>query len=255
MTDRRPSKRLTDSQSIARAAAVLRAVAKRPGSSLGEIAKATDLARSTVQRIVGSLSAEGFVTKTFGQQGVYLGMELARLGAQVSLDARALLRPLMQDLHDRIGDNIDLTTLAAGRVVVIEQIASNEEIRVMSHVGKEHPIHCTANGKAHLGMVGRETALALLAGKLPKLTANSITDADELLKQIEAFRAVGLYVDREEYALDACAIATALPEFDGQQYAVSIAMPCARFARREDDLRDALVAFREAVERTYGNSI
>ena len=255
MTEPRPGKSVADSQSIARAAAVLRTVADRPGCSLGEIAKATGLARSTVQRIVGSLSAEGFLAKTSGQRGVRLGMELARLGAQVNLDARALLRPLMQDLHDEIGDNIDLTTLAGGRVVVIDQIASNEEIRVMSHVGKEHPIHCTANGKAHLGMVGREAARDLLAGGLPKLTPNSITDANELLAQIEGSRASGLYVDREEYALDACAMAAALPEIDGQQYAVSIAMPSARFARRENDVRGALVAFRDALGRTYGSSI
>ena len=250
-TEKRPS----ESQSINRAVTVLRAVAERPGASLGEIARATDLARSTVQRIVGALNTEGFVTKTFGQQGVYLGMELARLGAQVNLDARKLLRPLMQDLHERIGDNIDLTTLNGNQVIVIEQIASNEDIRVMSYVGKQHPIHCTANGKAHLGMLGPDDARRLLGPELNRFTPNSIVDPERLLDQIEEFRRQNLYIDREEYGLDACAVATTLPVIDGQQYAVSIAMPSARFARREDDLRVALIDFRHAVTAAYGSSI
>ncbi len=49
-------------QSIARAAAVLRALERSPsGMSLGEIAAALDLPRSTVQRIVDALKDEGFL--------------------------------------------------------------------------------------------------------------------------------------------------------------------------------------------------
>ena len=255
MTKPQTPSKVGDSQSISRAAAVLRVIADHPGSSLGEIAKATGLARSTVQRIVGSLNSEGFLSKTFGQQGVYLGMELARLGAKVNIDARALMRPLMEDLHARIGDNIDMTTLSEGRVFVIEQIASNEAIRVMSHVGKEHPIHCTANGKAHLGMLDESEARALLAGPLERLTENTVTDADALMAQVEAARNEKLYVDREEFSQDACAIATALPPIGGRDYAVSVAMPSARFERREGDVRSALSEFRETVRATYGMSI
>lgn len=245
----------SDSQSISRAVSVLRVVASQPGASLGQIAKATGLARSTVQRLVSSLSSEGLLTKTFGQQGVYLGMELARLGARVNLNARTLLMPLMEDLHQQIGDNIDLTVLDHGEVTVIEQIASNENIRVVSFVGRRHPIHCTANGKAHLGQLSRDKAMELLGTDLEALTENTITDPKAVLAQVEAFREVGLYVDREEFAIDACAVATTLPEIGGQKLAISISMPTARFIRREEDIKSHLLAFRRTVQATFGKSI
>lgn len=247
--------KLGDSQSISRAVALMRHVADHPGASLGEIAKATGLPRSTVQRLVASLAHEGLLTRNFGQQGVFLGMELARLGARVALDARVLLRPLIEDLHARIGENIDLTVLDQGRVIVIEQIASNETIRVISYVGKQHPVHCTANGKAHLGQLPREAALAILGDTLPALTPNTITDPRALMAQIEAFRQIGLYIDREEYGIDACAVGTTLPEIGGRHLAIAIALPTSRFLRREEEVKAALLDFRRQVQATFGNSI
>lgn len=247
--------KLGESQSISRAVALLRHVADNPGASLGEIAKATGMPRSTVQRLVASLSGEGLLTKSFGQQGVFLGMELARLGAKVAVDARALLRPLMEELHGRIGENLDLTVLDQGRVIVIEQIASNETIQVISYVGKQHPVHCTANGKAHLGQLPRDEALAILGRDLPALTPRTITDPRALMAQIEAFREVGLYIDREEYGEDACAVATTLPEIGGRRLALAIAMPTSRFLRREEEAKAALLDFRRMLQSRFGASL
>lgn len=43
----------------------------------------------------------------------------------------------MAELHARIGENIDLTMLKDDRPVVIEQLASNEQIRIVSYVHVE----------------------------------------------------------------------------------------------------------------------
>lgn len=248
--------RASDGQSISRAVSVLRVVADRPGASLGEIAKATGLARSTVQRLVGALNTEGLLTKNFGHQGVFLGMELARLGARVNIDVRALLRPLMEDLHGQIDDNIDLTTLDDGRVVVIDQMASHEGIRVISYVGRHHPVHCTANGKAHLAQLPRAEALALLqAQDMERHTDRTITNPERLMAQVEAFREIGLYIDREEFAEDACAMGTTLPKIGGLNLAIAIAMPRPRFDRREEEVKTALLEFRRAVQERFGASI
>lgn len=258
MTEKRPRKsgeKRSDGQTISRAVAILRALAEQPGASFGQVAKMTGLPRSTVQRLIGVMNKEGLVTKAFGQQGAFLGMELARLGARVQLDARGLLKPFMQELHARIGDNIDLTSLDDGRVFVVEQIASNEGIRVISYVGKEHPIHCTANGKAHLSLLARDEALALLGPSPAAMTKNTLTDPEAILDAIERAREVGVFVDIDEYEEGASAMAVPLPRIGARDFALSIAMPTSRFIKMQDEIAAALLALRERVVSEYGRSI
>ncbi len=250
MTEKR-----SDGQTISRAVSIMQALAEKPGASFGQVAKMTGLPRSTVQRLIGVLNKEGLVTKAFGQQGAYLGMELARLGARVQLDARALLRPFMEELHERIGDNIDLTTLDDGRVFVVEQIASNEAIRVISYVGKQHPVHCTANGKAHLSMLSREDARAMIGDAPEACTPRTVTDPEAVLDAIERARATGLFADIDEYEEGASALAVPLPRIGARDFALSIAMPTSRFTRMRDEVGDALLAVREKVVSEYGRSI
>lgn len=245
----------SDGQTISRAVTILKAVSEHPGASFGQIAKMTDLPRSTVQRLVGVLNKEGLLTKAFGQQGTYLGMELARLGANVRIDARALLRPFMEELHTKIGDNIDLTILEDGRVFVIEQIASNESIRVISYVGLQHPVHCTANGKAHLSMLDHDAALDLIGEKPKQFTGRTETDPVKILAAITAAKPNGLFADDEEFDDGASAIAVPLPRIGGRDFAISIAMPSARLARQREVVGQALLTFREKFISEYGKSI
>ena len=61
-------------QVIARAASVLRALEGKPeGLSFAQIAREVGLARSTVQRIVAALAAEGFVSEAQPGRGVRIG--------------------------------------------------------------------------------------------------------------------------------------------------------------------------------------
>jgi IclR family transcriptional regulator, acetate operon repressor len=247
--------RHSDGQSISRAVQILRALAERPGASFGQLAQMTGIPRSTTQRLIGVLNHEGLVVKAFGQQGAYLGMELARLGAKVRIDMRALLKPFMQALHAQIGDNLDLTILEGDRVIVIEQIASHESIRVISYVGKQHPVHCTANGKAHLSMLPPDHARRLIGTAPHAFTPRTQTDPEALLARIEALRPGQLFTDIDEYSEGASAMAIPLPSAAGQDLALSIAMPTPRFLRLQDKIGAALLDIRAQVSQAYGAGI
>jgi IclR family acetate operon transcriptional repressor len=157
---------------ISRAAEVLRALAEEPaGLSLGQLAKATGLARSTVQRLVGALEAEGFAVTRPGQPGVKLGAELVRLGSAVHANLRSLFRPFLQELNHQTKDTVDLTLLMNGLPVVIDQITSTASLRVVSFVGRPLPLHCTASGKAHVSAMTDDEAKALLTPPLKGYTA------------------------------------------------------------------------------------
>ncbi len=240
-------------RTIARAASVLRALADGTGNlSLGQLAKATDLPRSSIQRIVGALEAEGFVNTQAGQSGVRLGRELVRLGSAVSANLRTLVRPYLQELHQRTKDTVDLTLLMDGTPIVVDQISSTAALRVVSFIGKPLPLHATASGKCHLANMPRHEALALLQQPLHAFTGQTITVADQLEKTIDLIDAGEFGYDREEYEDGICAIALPIHTFGASNYAIALSMPTKRFAERLPLLREALRSMQHGIEKSLG---
>ena len=111
-------------QVIARAAALLRALERRPeGLSLGELAKAVSLPRSTVQRIVDALDDEGLVLAASASSGVRLGPALLSLAAATRFHIAEAARETLEALAKECGETVDLSVLDQHKVVFIDQVA------------------------------------------------------------------------------------------------------------------------------------
>jgi DNA-binding IclR family transcriptional regulator len=238
---------------ISRAASVLRALADGSGNmSLGQISKASGLPRSSVQRIVGALEAEGFVTTEVGQTGVRLGRELVRLGSAVQANLRTLIRPYLQELHSRTRDTVDLTLLMDGIPIVVDQISSTASLRVVSFVGRPLPLHATASGKCHLMNMTRKEAERLLQEPLKAFTSHTITSVPTLLKFADSMVDAEFGYDREEYDDGISALALPIQTFASDNYALAVCMPSKRFAERLPDLRAALRQAQRGIENALG---
>ena len=234
---------------ISRAAAVLRALADHPtGASLGDLAKATGLARSTVQRVVDALAVERLISIGANANGIKLGLEISRLAAFVQSGAREQLRPYMEALMSGVQETIDLTVLdEEGAVVVIDQLASNYSLRVVSHVGQKLPLCCSASGKAHLSLLPAAQRRALIVPAITRLTAHSKSSAEALLTEIEEGARRGYFIDREEYSEGVCALAMAAPLPGGGNFALAIPVPSARFATRHEEYTRRLLEVRASL--------
>ena len=161
-------------QVISRAAAVLRALAEdNSGQSLGQIAKKTDLPRTTVHRIVAALEAQQLAATT--PAGVRLGQALVRLAASAHTDVVAAARPFVEALGRRLRETVDLCVFRGQHAVSVDQFASDQELRVVAAVGTAYPIHCTAHGKALLARLDDAALEELLGARLERRTASTIT--------------------------------------------------------------------------------
>lgn len=237
---------------ITRAAAVLRALAERPaGSSLGQLARATGLPRSTVQRLVGALAAERLVSADGIVPGVRLGAEVARLAAAVHRDVTQVFRPHLERLHAEIEDTVDLTMLQGNAAVVVDQVASGRALRVVSHLGTALPLHCTASGKAHLSQLDDALAAALLGRMLQRYTSHSLTDPRAVLALLDP-GGERVSIDREEFAVGVCAIALPVRGLNAGNFAVAVSMPKQHFAEHFEAARLALDRCRIGLERVAG---
>ncbi len=240
-------------QVIARAAAVLRALEEEPaGLSLGEIAKRVDLARSTVQRIVGALQQEALVIAAAPNSRVRLGPAILRMAGSVQSDFVAMAHPHLADLARELGETVDFAVVRKDHLVFIDQITGSHRLRTVSSVGDSFPLYCTANGKAYLAQLEDAEIERLIGRTYEKRTPNSLTTLKALLADLAVTRRAGYAVDREEHTLGIGACGVALRDPFGNAVAISVPVPSQRFQGQEKRIGERLSAAKQKLEQLIG---
>lgn len=238
-------------QVISRAAAILRTLADNPrGLSLGEIAKAVQLPRSTVQRIVDALDGEGLVVSGALAGGVRLGPALLPLAAGARFEIAEIIRPRLEELARATGETVDLALFDQDKAVFIDQVQGSHRLRAVSAVGVSFPLYCSSNGKAMLAALPSEKLKRLKKHMvLTAQTPNTITDWDALEATLAEIRKTGIAYDREEHSLGICAAGIALRAGQGDLIAITIAVPTQRFAEIEPQLGELLLDCKAKLNR------
>ena len=240
-------------QVINRAARILRALRDEPaGLSLAQIAGRVELPRSTVQRIVTALAAEGLLMTASPGGRVRLGMEILALAASSRIDIVELAHPHLKALSEQSGETVDLSVLKADHLVFVDQVVGTHRLRAVSAVGETFPLHSTANGKACLALMSDAEVRARLRGETLMLASGKRRRIDVLLAELAEVRRTGVAFDDEEQSLGISAVGTAFTDGLGQTYAVSIPAPTSRFAKSRDRLAALLLAMRRELIAAVG---
>jgi DNA-binding IclR family transcriptional regulator len=235
-------------QVISRAIEVLRSLENLPeGLSLGEIAKAISLPRSTVQRIVATLSNEGFLIAASPNAKVRLGPAILQLASSLDFDITKIMRPFLRDLGADVQETVDLSIHRGGSVVFVDQIIGKRRLVATSATGERFPLHCTANGKAILAALPPDAAKRGLERSLREHGEFPLDDEDALWREIARIRRELVAFDREQHASGISAIGTAIADPCGGFFALSIPVPAARFRRTEAQLVEKLLEHRKRI--------
>lgn len=230
-------------QVISRAANILRVLAQhRGGMSLGQIANRVDLPRSTVQRIVSALSAEGFILSEGGSGGIRLGPEIHSLAQAAAGDLKDRMRPVMRAIAAKTGETVDLALLKRGRMHFIDQIVGTQRLRTVSSIGEAFPLTTTANGKAALACLDQTEAARLVLSELE--TEGRDGELMRVLKELNEIRSGALALDEDEHTEGISAMGFALHDPTGDIVAISVPVPSSRFARVKPQLSQVLTRAR-----------
>ncbi|MBK5964704.1 IclR family transcriptional regulator [Thiocystis minor] len=233
-------------QVIDRAAALLDAIARYSDPvSLKILGAETGLHASTAHRILASLIQNQFVERD-GAGHYRLGLRLLQLGVRLhgNVDVRAIARPIMEELRDRLGETINLTIREGDSVVYIEKATPNRMIHVQQLVGSRAPLHVTAVGKLMLGAAGEDAMRAYVQRtNLPAYTRNTLTTLPRLLTECAESLARGYALDNEEAEIDVGCIGVLIHDSTGNVSAgLSVSAPIER--RRLDWVADLIEAGR-----------
>lgn len=231
-------------QVITRAADILRLLGKETdGLSLGQIAKKVELPRSTVQRIVGALAVEGFITIENRNGGIRLGPEIHALAQAATLDMKDRLRPLMKSISEETGETVDLAILDGNQMLFIDQIEGTQRLRTVSSIGESFPLTTTANGKSALSCMQPAEMETLIAGEVAKgILAPAAVPG--LKAELDQIRNGNLARDESEHTDGISALGFAIQDDDRTIFAISVPVPTTRYLRLKTDLAQTIQSCR-----------
>ncbi len=177
------------------------------------LARAVGIDRSAVGRILQHLGELDVLERR--PEGYVPGPRLFSLsrvlGARDSL--RSAVGPVLGALVDRFDETCYVCAFHGDVAVFTHEIQSSKPLRFVVELGRPVPLHAGAAGRAILsGLVPEEVPTVLGDAPLPQLTPHTITDVHELLSLVEADRARGYSVSREERVSGGASIAA--PFFD-----------------------------------------
>lgn len=213
-------------QSIDRAAELLvRVVESDEPTSVGELAETTGLPKSTTSRLVGALERQGLVQRD-GRASIRPGPVLLRFAGR---DDFAELVALAGDTLDRLaavsGETVNLGVSTPLGVDQLDQRDARHFIGSTNWIGRQVPLHCTAQGKVFLAH-----GTAVLARQpLERHALRTIVDPEVLAGELENVRARGYATTLDE--LEPGLWAVAAPVTDGGGIvvaAISISGPTMR---------------------------
>ena len=189
-------------QVIERMMSLLAALARHAAPvNLKQLSGETKLHPSTAHRILSVMVDNRLVDRI--EPGTYrLGIRLLELGSLVKsrISVRQEALPHMQALHQALGETVNLSVRHDDEVVYIERTAgSSSMMRVVQIIGTRAPLHLTAVGKIFLAEDGADRCLeyARRTG-LPRFTENTLTDSEQLVREIDRIRRQGYSFDNEE---------------------------------------------------------
>jgi IclR family KDG regulon transcriptional repressor len=202
--------------------------------SVHEMMAALGYHKSSVQRIVSTLEAEGFLSRVSAGKGVYrLGPMILFLGnlAEMSTDLRSIVQPAMVLLVEAVQETSYLCVVDGHQCLYVEKVECSQPIRIIHAIGKRNPLHCTGLGKVLLsGMAPDEIERVIAEGGLKGYTPNTITDRRRLLQELEAIRERGLAYDSEELDLGVSCMAAPIYDRKGKIAAsLGVSGPTQRF--------------------------
>lgn len=222
--------------SVVHACEVLKLLSQNnQGITMQDINEQMDLPRTTLFRLLRTLSAEKMVDKR--DRKYFCGTSLMQMGFSMIHSNRMhqIAIPHVQRLALKTGYTAHLAVPHNGSVLIVEVYDSPNSLMVSKRPGVQAQMHCTATGKVFLAHLYYDN-LALLMNEHPmeKRTKYTITDLDTLRKELERVEALGYAVDELEYNIDVRCLAVPVRDNRGIVVAaLGVTAPAVTFAKSQ----------------------
>lgn len=223
-----------------------------------ELEEQTGLHKSTIHRLLSALIVRGYAAQDQESKKYRLTLRLFELSGRVvdNIDVLEVARGPLEQLRNDSAEAVHLVVREQEDIVYIHKVESVKSgIRMFSRVGMRRPMYCTAVGKAILATLELEDVEAIWnSTTIREYTEYTITQLDDLLRELELIRVRGYALDNEENELGVRCIATSVPDFTGHSHAAfSISAPIVRMSdQRLEEMVPLLLEARQKIGNGLG---
>jgi IclR family transcriptional regulator, acetate operon repressor len=200
---------------------------------VNQVARDMGLSRSTVHRMLATLSHHQYVEQDAQSRAYRPGPALVDIGLGVvsKIDIRARSHSALLRLRDLTQETAHLGTMRGpDSVIFLDSIESERVVRTGSRIGRILPAHATATGKVLLAELADADVAALYSAGVPSTAASrAVTSVEELLEELAEVRRLGYGVNHGESEEDVAAVAAAVRDKRGHaRFALVVTAPASR---------------------------
>lgn len=169
--------------------------------TLSEISARCGMPKTTVHRLVTSLREVKLLEQDRERDRYRMGIRLFELGSIVlrNLDIYREARPHVERLIGATGEGSHLCVFDGTNMVSIEHHEPNSDTVNWTTSLSISPAYCTGVGKAVLAFQDEGVIDKIVKSELMPYTPNTITDPDQLRKELDITRQRGYSIDEGEH--------------------------------------------------------
>lgn len=207
-----------------------------------ELSKRLNISKNMVFRILATLEHCNFIVQNGSSNSYRLGVKNLILGRNFVKQSGLVrcARPVLEKVTQQCNEASCLATLNRFKSFCLDVVESTLPVQVFAKLGQSLPLHCSAAGKAQIAWINDEKLDDMFAGRVLKSYTNrTITDVEELRRDLRRVVAQGYAIEVEELANDVRSVAAPVRDHNGLIVgAISITGPAVRFSndRMENEL-------------------
>ncbi|MFT2020407.1 IclR family transcriptional regulator [Streptomyces sp. 796.1] len=204
---------------------LLRLFEDRQVIRVNQVSRDMGLSRSTVHRLLSTLSYHEYVEQDAYSRAYRPGPALVDIGLSVvrNMDIRAVARSSLVELRDFTDETVHLATRRGTEMLYVDSVESEQTVRVSSRIGWSLPAHATAAGKVLLAELTEEQLTALYPSeRLDAPTERAAATRTELRGHLAAVREQGYAVNHAESENEVSAVGVAVRDRYGQAIAALV---------------------------------
>lgn len=241
-----PNAETSPVESVDRALVLLLMMREQGPVSVKTAAAHLDVAPSTAHRLLSALAFRGFASQD-RERRYRLGPAFADKAVETFSINRLreyARRPLLE-LHNRLGETVQLMVLRGGNIQFIDGVESESTLRVGMRIGDQMPAFVSAGGKAILAQLSNAELEELYRGGIPAWPTSRISSLAMLKRSMTKVRRAEFATNFEETEQGVVGLGVSISAATGRPVAaLTTATPSIRF--RREDMATHVEALRKA---------